>query len=301
MAGVFISGSVRKWSMVRDGEGHRTFKVTHQVRTDLNDGPFTAFNTPGLPQTGDAWTFDTDTDTWAICTPEVVVKIHTNQPKEQSGRYWEVTNTFTTKPRSRCQDETIEDPLLEPQKVSGNFSKQTKEAFFDKDDAAILSSSHERLFLEVSDSRPTVQIIQNVPLLELEVFTPMVDTVNQNALWDLDPRKIKLTNASWVVRYYGICNVFYTRTFEFEINFRTFDEDLVDMGTTHLKEGGDKDNPDHFEANKDNKDDNIGLRPLDGDGNIAENIAAADTITPKYYPESDFLLLDIPTVLDGTF
>lgn len=72
----------------------------------------------------------------------------------------------------------------------------------------------------------------------------------------------------------------------------------MDAGTMHVKDGGNKTLLADFEQNKDKKDENLGIKlSLDGNGNVAANDAAAATITPKYYSESNFLLLGIPTVL----
>lgn len=306
MAGVLV-GRIG-WGMSRDDEGHRDYFVRHRVRTELNEGPVTAFNTPGLPLTGDFWNFGDgggDNDIWATATPFIDLRVDTRsgQKENEPGRLWIVTNKFTTKPRSRCQDETIEDPLLEPPKVSGSFTKRTKEAFFERADKpvdpgkAILSSSHERLFLEVDDNRPTVTIGQNVASLGLELFSAQVDTVNDATLWGLATRKVKLSNVSWSRNYWGICDVYYTRNFEFDINFKTFDEDLRDEGTMKLKDGGNKTLIADYVVSKDIFDENTSKFPLDGNGNIAATVNDAATITPEYYPESNFLLLGIPTVL----
>ena len=296
MAATFTPGKIRTFSLQRTREGHRIYTISQLVDTDFGDGPQAAFEAAGLPLTGDFWNFNGDSDVWAICTPELSVKPYKQREGETFQGYI-VTNTFTTIPRKRCQDETIEDPLLEPQRVSGGSNKSTKQAFFDKDEVPILSSSHERLFLEVDNSKHFVSIGQNVASLELDLFAEMIDTLNDASLWGLAKRMVKLSGVSWDRKYHGLCNEYYTRNFDFDVDFTTFDEDLQDVGTLELKPGGVQTNPKDFIQIKDDLDENTKSRGLNGNGAVANSAAAIATITPKYYPESNFLLLGIPTSL----
>ena len=293
------------WSLQVDADSHRTYSLTELVRMDtLNQGPLNAHDVVGLAQVGSAWNYGGDYDAYATCWPTKEVKVYRKQPKNEPGYYWEITSKFSTKPIRRCQDERVENPLIEPQRVSGSFTKFTKEAFFERADKpvdpgkAILSSSHEKLSVEVDDNRPNVTIGQTVATLELDLFSEMVDTVNDAELWGLPARCIKLSNVSWKRHYWGLCDVYYTRDFEFDIDFNTFDYEIADSGTRHLKKDGDKTKIENFQQNKDWTDENLGTRmPLDGDGNVAENRDDIHKITPEYYEESDFLQLGIPTTL----
>jgi hypothetical protein len=62
----------------------------------------------------------------------------------------------------------------------------------------------------------------------------MIDTVNMFPLWGLPPRCIKLSNAPWEKKFWGLCEQYYTLTLEFELRSDTFDKDLNDIGTKVL-------------------------------------------------------------------
>ena len=296
-----ISGTRLSWGGTVDKEGHRTYKLVQLVEvSDTEDGPGTVLETPGLPFVGSFWSQGNEFDLWAICLPTRKISIH--QPKAgDKNVWWEVESTFSTKPTERCQDTPIEDPLLEPQKISGSFVKYTKPAFFDKNGDEILSSSHERLPIEVDDNHPTVRISQNVGALGLGLFTPMVNKVNDAALWEIPARGVKLANVSWSRKVLGICSFYYTRTFEFDIDASDdgFNIEIADEGYMHVKPGGNQEDIENgFIHIKDSDDENVSEpRPLDGAGNVAANRAAIHTFDIAYYKEANFLELGIPTIL----
>lgn len=231
------------WSMSRDAEGHRTYKVTHRVYTDApgRDGPAQILQTPGLPQEGDEWQFDNDVDIWAWCRPDADVEA---EIKEAPSPYWRVTQTFSTKPPSpekrRCQDNKIEDPLLEPQKISGSFEKDKIEGVSDVYGNPIVSSSHEPFRgpqNEWDRLKPKVCIEQNVADLQLDVVTALLahgGSTNDAPLWGLATGTIRLASFEWERKFYGRCYVYYTRKFEFEIDFEGWARDILDEGTKAL-------------------------------------------------------------------
>jgi hypothetical protein len=293
-----LQGGPRIRTLNQDEDGFRNYEVTHLVRSDdRNDGPLTVLGTAGVPSIGSVWSFGNDNDSWAFCLPTARVT-KADDAKWPIPEVWKVTQKFSTKPIRRCQNSSVDNPLLEPQKVSGSFVKYTTVPFLDKDGDPIVSSSHEFLRLEFDANRPTVTISQNVGSLELDTFTEMVDTVNNAPLWGLAARKIKLSNASWERNIYGTCNYYYTRTFEFDVSFGTFDRTVLDNGLMVLKPGGDKNDPTDFIRAKDDNDENTTRLLLDGNGAAADSRANAARLTFEYYEESNFLLLGIPTVLD---
>jgi hypothetical protein len=274
----------------------------------------------GLPVTGSMWNFGNDSDLWAFCLPTMEVKIHQELPGDSVGKnlkeqYWEVTNNFSTKRSStRCQDEDIEDPLLEPQRVSGSFIRSTIEATHDRNGNPILSVSKRMLrgkVLEFDDSRPTVIIGQNVASLGLSTFAAMVNRVNAYALWGLPARCIKLGNVGWERKIYGQCYYYYSREFEFEINSNTFDREVLDEssyclrgkpssdGKTWEAEAGlNKNNPSDFGEYID-KYGNPATTALLATGMPCMSEADfnnAHTVDVEYYYEADFLTLGIPVV-----
>ncbi len=265
-----------KWDLDRDQEGHRTYTlVTRVITDDLSDGPESIYNgASGLPSIGDSWAQGNDSDVWARCTPYLRV---TPVRQKTPCQVWDVENKFTTRPLNRCQDDSIEDPLLEPQKVSGSFVKYLKELSKDRHDKLILSSSHERVTgLSIDDNRPQVVIEQNVASLDLPTFSAMIDHLNDATLWGLGPRKIKLSDAPWERKLYGTCTYYYTRIFTFDIKFEGWDfSDVADAGFREFDTeipNGDRDNPEHFKMIKDERGENVATRVmLDGNGSVNQD------------------------------
>ena len=243
MACVRIGGPLTV-SATRDDEGYREYSVVWLVKSDLVDGPANVMQTANLPQIGDQWNFGVEVDIWAFCYPTLEVTIH--QEKEGDPvRWWRVKQKFSTKFRKRCATAEVADPLNEPQKISGSFVKHNRERMRDRFGDYIYSSSFEQIRgpqVEFEDVSPTVKIEQNVALLELGLFSGMVNTVNDSTLWGLPSRAIKLGNATWARLLYGQCNYYYTRTFDFEVGpyvpefgQNTFDRRILDEGTKALR------------------------------------------------------------------
>lgn len=306
------------WSMQRDKEGHRDYTIRwYCVSDDPLDGPERAFFTPGLPAIGSAWSFGNDSDAWAFCWPTTrVTPVNTKEPQTQ----WIVEQLFSTRPLSRCQDTSIEDPLSEPDRIGGSFVKYTKEVTKDRNGAALKSSSHEMLrgpIVEFDHNRPTVSIEKNLVTLPLATFAPMVDTVNDAVLWGLPARTIKLSNVSWQRKLYGTCTFYYVVSYEFDVDYSTFDRIAMDEGVkclaghTAVDEAGDgldpdgidpdtgaayKLNPKRFVVYKDINGENTRCL-LDGDGVPLKDGASPHEIDIEYYTESNFLTLGIPSSL----
>ena len=330
MTAAVIGGPLSK-SVARDEEGYRTYKIKHRIKTtDPLDGPQIALTATGLPAIGSFWNFDNDVDAWCFCLPTIVLKAQ-EQKKNELVNYWTAEQTFTNKPFDRCQTTTIDDPLLEPQKVSGSFVKFQEEAVVDRDGYLILSSSHEQYRgsqVEFDSNKPTVRVEQNVATLDLDVFSQNIDDVNDAILWGLGPRRVKLSNVSWERKYHGVCNIYYTRIFDFDIDYNTFDKYLLDEGKKVLNghwatekeiaagETGwvlddidgappDPNDPTHFNHYKDRNGENTRV-VLDGMGLPAYTTIVSGTATTsngaaqikvEKYNESNLLLLGIPSSL----
>lgn len=320
-----MSASVRyriSWSRTGKDDGHREYKLTYLVATtDPDDGPQTALFAPGLPYPGAIWSQGNDLDPWAFCLPNPSAIPH--QEKEgDPHRYWKCEFTFTTIPQKRCQDTPIEDPLLEPPKISGSFTNYTKEVDVDRNGNPIRSTSFEKLRgVEFDANRPTVKIEQNVINLQLSTFAPMINTLNNAALWGMSARRIKLSNVTWERKLLGSCGFYYTRTLEFDVDpdGKTFDREFLDEGSKVLHgqwtKAGDcitpvwyltpicgttpvHTNPMHYIAYKDVTGENTTTpfsKTFRGEPPMDENDVRK--ITVEYYPESNFMLLGIPTTL----
>jgi len=321
-----IVGSRTFWSLERDKDGHRTYKVKLRVRTTSSeDGPQTVMQTPGLALPGTMWTQGNDFDPWAFCYPTMSVKPNiSNEPN----KFWTVEQTYSTKPYGRCQDTEVEDPLLEPQKIRGTFSSERREATEDKDGDRIENSCLDLIRgpqVEFDEGLAGVTIEQNVSSLQLDVLTLMYNRVNDDTLWGVPKRCIKLSNLSWDRKVWGSCNYYYTRTLDFTVVYDSdedpalgFDRRVPDEGVKALRgrwkgntwelikiagEAPDPTKPGHFNQYLD-RDNNPGRVLLNGSGvpantNIYGGAATGDpgVITIQKHKEANFLLLGIPISL----
>lgn len=230
------------WWGERDSEGHRIYHVKWLIRAFNTDGPANVMQSGGLYQPGDVWAIDNDVDIYAWCRPDMTVRLHQHNEGEPH-IWWTAEQLFSTKPPSfnsqRCNDTQIEDPILEPPKISIGFNKVTEEITHDRFGVAITSSSWEQLRgpqLEFEFSFPTIRIEQNVATFFQAYTLPalMIDTVNIDTIWGLSRRTARLANFTAEKLYYGQCYAYYKRVLEFETNPNTFDRDLLDEGNKVL-------------------------------------------------------------------
>lgn len=222
------------WSMVTDSEGYRTVKLKLWVKTTSPlDGPSVVSQATGLPHPGDAWLYDNDMDLWLWCRRDQNISPKlTGEPNVD----WEVEHTFSNRQDDgkTCVDTRIDDPLLTPDKISGAFTRYSREAVYDRFGFPICNSAWEQIRgaqVEFEHAKPTVCIEQNVADLQLADISYIIDVapLNDAPLWGLPRRWVRLVNMSWDKKYYGQCYVYYTRRLEFEISSE-WDRDILDEG-----------------------------------------------------------------------
>lgn len=227
----YLRGGPRTIKLTRDENGYREYEVTHIVACDptAGEGPGDALEVSGLPQPGD--TLDLNlagsgtayVDTYVYCQVEAEVTIHDEQEGDWP-KYYLVKQKFHNRgDDKKCRTTPVDDPLLEPQRISGSFIKFVEEATLDRNGDPILTSSYE--FIrgpqnEWDANRPQVVIEQNVSSLELTLCAQMVDTLNNHTLWGVPPRCIKLSDVAWERKFHGACYVYYTRRLTFDIRYR---------------------------------------------------------------------------------
>ena len=307
------------WSSSATREGHREHRLVWLVGSLISDGPFDIYFATGLPVPGSPWVYGNTNDPWAFCAPDW--KIAPFEHQGEPNYLWTVEQTFTTIPRRRCQDDSVEDPLLEPDDISGTFIKYQMEVTRDRFGDPIKSSSHEMIrgkLVERDFNRPTVRIKKNLASLPLSTFAPMIDHVNDATLWGLPARCVKLSNVTWQRSLYAVCNYFYTVTYDFDISYDTFDVEIQDEGSkcligyspgsdqfpldpdgTDAETGGlNKDNPKNFENFLDIHGNPARcLLDAEGDGTPWDGVDSPGVIDVEHYNEANLLLLDIPTSL----
>jgi hypothetical protein len=221
MTATIIRGGIRSFSMKRSDEGHRDYDIEYLVGTDtLNDGPATVLLTPGLPTPGTFWEIGNDLDLYAWCRLEASV-VPAVGPEDLI-YYWKVGLKFSTKPPpwKGCQGQQIEDPLLQPMKVSGSFSKYSMEGVADKDGNPINNSSGEQIRGQQNEwdhTFGTVKVEQNYPVLQLPLVMDLMNKVNGSSLWGNQSRCVKLSGFEWERLFYGSCYIYFKRSFTFEV------------------------------------------------------------------------------------
>lgn len=287
-----LIGGQKHWELSRDNEGHREYTITHLVEADTTDGPNEVRKTAGLPAIGAIWDFDSDYDGSASCTPHLkVTPVTTGEPN----KYWIVENKFSTRPGRRCQDEEVEDPLLEPPKVSVTFVKHTEEKHKDYIGILMETSAGEPFSgpkAEWDVGRPQVRIVQNLADPQLSTVSAYMDNVNEEPMWGVLARCVKLSGCEIEEQYQGSCDPFYTRTLTFDVNSDTFDRVLIDAGTLAKGHWGGphKDtwidgDPQRYQDKKGN----IARVKLDGNGKPLADGEDDVFISWWYYEEGDLI------------
>lgn len=321
----------KKWWLERDKDGHRSYHVVWQVMCATTDGPQAIMNATGLPAIGATWAYGGDSDSYAYCWPTLRVQHAPGYAEGEPAELWHVEQVFTTKPLNRCQTDSIEDPLLEPYKVSGSFRQYSREITRDRYDRLLKTSSHQPLQgpdVEFDDGNPTVRIQQNVANLGLSTFSNLYNCVNGHSMWGLPARCVKLSNVSWERLLYGTCSYYFKRVFDFEVNYFTFDRWTPDYSNICIRGGWDRtvkpyvwreapgvdfNNPQDFMRYKDWNDENCRVL-LDGQGKPLSAALTTGTGTStatgdddvvyihvQYYQERNMWILDLPTDLEATY
>ena len=313
------------WSET-DDDGFRDYHIIHKVQTTTplvnpagagwaGDGPQQILTAVGLPVVGDTWNFGNEADPWAFCRPNKTVR-PLPEVKGNLYTFYSVESLFSNRPLDRCMSTNIDDPLDEPQRIRGNSVRYTLEAFKDRNGDVIANSAHEPFRgpqVEFDGGRDQVIIEQNVADLELGLVTSLKNKLNDDTLWGLTSRRVKLSDFFWEQLWYGSCIYYYKRIFTFDIRNNPedlFDRALLDEGTKVLSgrwrgpddcdgeavwidvpicsgPGGpdpdpDPDNPQHFIRYKDKNGENTRVI-LDGKGRPANSSIPFGTGSSTYF------------------
>lgn len=236
------SVGIRNQSLQRDEEGHRTYSVTRHFRSDdYLDGPESVLQTVNaLFPVGSAYVEANDYDPWAFLTPDMSIAPHGDVNEGEPCVDWIVTMQYTTKPMNRCNDTTIENPLLEPFSISGDFIHVSREMKRDKDGKPLLHVNFEPMVgpeVEERISSPTVSISFNAAFLPLNIITLLLNKVNDAPLWGYPKRCVKFTDAKWERLLYGTCFYYYKISYTFETNIETHDKFIPAVGYKTLIKG----------------------------------------------------------------
>lgn len=279
---------------------HRNYKIKWLIETDdVRDGPTRVMNCPGVPTVGSPWIFGNDNDSLAYCWPQWTVS-QFNSSSHEPNSLWVLEQPFSTRfDLIGMKKEDIENPFAAPPDLSGTFAKYQEEKRFDYLGKVIRTISHEIRRgeqVKFDANRPSVSIGMNYPSLGLNVFAFMIDNVNESPMWGLAARCVKLSNIRWTRNVYRF-GYFYTRSYDFEVDYKTFDRELPQEGTKEIKPGLDITNPKNWEVRKDKQGNIIpGVMPYKTNGQdwdfVDETLLAKQTV--RYYPQTNFFVLGIP-------
>lgn len=301
-----------------DKEGIRTYTITFLVvTTDIGDGPEVVANTPELPNVGvtyssfaSDWTGKgtlNDADPWVWCTPELEARPH-RQVDNEPTTHWEVTTKFTNAEQTRDNTNTVQNPLLEPNKLSGNFSLKSIATTKDKDGDLIQTTAFEPIKVDRDDAHAQIIIERNKGTIDLSTITPLINKVNNATLWGLATRKVKFNEYSWRELRYATNTKYYRERLVFGINPNTWSRDDIPNKSKKTINGGWIEGV--FSAfTTDVNDPSKYIRAVDKQGNPTEYFLNKTTgepsssSTPTYldtvhlYGETNFASLGLPATL----
>ena len=293
LLGVLSSG------MRTSKDGHRDYDINWLVESDnVDDGPATIANVSGLPVVGSSWSFGNDNDPWAFCWPSLRLKEVTGPDRGEWTGQWVARQMFTTRPLSRCQTTRIEDPLAEPPRLSGTFTRYSKEATHTRQGDLLMSSSKELIRgIMTDDSNAVVNVTQNLLSLPLAATTQLRNHVNATPMWGIDKRCVKLSDFTWDRHLWGTCSYYYTVTHGFDVNFDKYTIPVVDRGTRVLSDNGNPDNPEDYIPYRHPKTGDRMEVLLDGLGGLLTDVTAPVIEDAEIEYEADFFVLGIPATL----
>jgi hypothetical protein len=300
----------------RDEDGHRTYEIDWHVQTALYEHNIAHIlaNWPlfgvGHPyQLAALWPESIGVDTWAFLTPTLNIAPHPDVAEYSKCRDWVVTQVWTTKHSWRCNVFPVENPLLEPVHLTGDFVHETREMTVDKDGKPLRFPNFEPITGPLTENRisyPTLSITFNSAGLPITTYTLLMNNVNDAVLWGLPPRCVRFVDAKWERKVYGRCGYYFTITYTFEINQNTFDNEIPAQGSMErVNLSADYMNPESFIRAKSKSGENISV-PLDINGSRLEKIGMTPggdpiwrypqhILKPKIYKEGNLLLLGIPS------
>lgn len=319
----------RAWSMVRDRELFRDYKVTYRVEVDPDtQGPYAALvDTPGLPEPCSDWL--EAGELWAFFTGEAQVEQIGRTPDNVA---FDVTFTATTRPMSERPNVSGSDPLTVPDRVITKSVNYQKEQTFNRFGDPMLNSAFEQFRgpqVEFDAHRMQVIIEQNYPTASPSVLSEFMNCLNDAEMWGFPPRTVKLSSFETDPKYYEGCQRFYVRKLVFDVA-PDFDRCLLDEGTKVLRGEWDRNpgsptygqyivaddedgpfgkldpaNPNNYKRFQDWNGNNTRVI-LDGHGvpYDSENLTTGTSddlpgkICVEYYPSKNLLLLGIPTSID---
>lgn len=285
----------------RDDVGHRTYTVDWLVRiSDPLDGPEYILSNWPLAAVGSTYSFGNDADPWAYCLPSLNISPHRDVTPGDPIQDYIITQKWSTNPTWRCQTAAIENPLLEPFQLSGDFVHEQRTPDSDRFGKPLIYPNFERIegqYVEQKYSYPSISITFNSATLPLSTYVLLVNKVNDAPLWGLPPRCVRFIDAKWERLVYGTCFYYFRTTYTFEFDINTFDREIPAFGNLVLRPGGDPQVPTDYIQYQDSQGENA-VAPLTSTGEVAEDPDDQAILRPQVAKEGNLLLLGIPSTLN---
>jgi hypothetical protein len=302
----------------RDDEGHRYYEIDWHIQTFsqhdniafiLNNWPLFAvgspFNLTAL------WPAVTGNDLWAFCTPQLNIAPHRDVKELGPYTNWVITQYWSTKQSWRCQTFPVENPLLEPVDISGDFVHEARQASLDRFGKPLRHPNFEPITgpaVEYRYAYPTINITFNSVTLPLSTYVQLVNKLNDAPLWGLPARCVRFADAKWSRKVYGSCFYYFTTTYTFEFDIQGFDKPVPAEGTKVYGGSGSYLDPNSFIPAKSSTDENVSV-PLDFLGRQLKQTGYDDfgqpvyrdaqyIQTPQVHYQGNLLLLGIPSSLN---
>lgn len=295
MAATIIGGAPFDWTLDTDEEGNRNYSLYWRVQTDgPSYGPDSALFAPGLPAPGVSLNVANCVDNWAFYNRRGSAKL---ERREAHRSIWIVRTDFSTRPVTRCQTSSFDNPLLEPPKIRGQVTTFQREVTRDKDGNALLNAAGQRFrgpAVTVEDGWPTLDVEQNVAWINPTVLGSYRYAVNDATFWGCAARTLKCVAIEFEQRRHGTCTVYYNVRSRIVYNADKWDLVLLNEGDLVRVPGT---NPPRFRRAKDDLEENVHVL-LDAHGAALAPGASPVYLTKRVYPERNFSLVGWPmTVL----
>lgn len=302
----------------RDEEGHRFYEIDWHIQTFyqhqniahiLGNWPLFAVGAP--LQLAIHWPESIGVDLWAFCTPELNIAPHPDAGDNGPVRNWVITSYWSTKQSWRCQLNPIENPLMEPWDITGDFVHEQRTASVDRFGKPLLFPNFQVIkgpATEYQYSYPTINITFNSATLPLSTYVNLINNVNDATLWGLPPRCVRFTDAKWSRKVYGNCFYYFETTYTFQFDIQGFDKEVPVEGTKRYSGSGSYDDPKSFIPVKSETDENDSI-PLDylgrklefagyDENGLVEYLYPQHIMKPQVHKQGNLLLLGIPATLN---
>lgn len=214
---------------------HREYHVTYRVICDSTaDGPVTVLNAGNLPRYGEQFSYNSDTDAFATC--RFVGNCRMEKFEEGSQRSWLVDASYSTRGSNRDPSDQPGKPLDWAWKVSGNYGTGQKYSQKDKTGRALVNSAQEPFedVPPIDDQLLLLTLEKNLPTISLTQWADSRGKVNDDTLWGLAARRVKLVQWSWQPQWTGAGAAYVACKWDVAINLDGYYYEPLDQGFREL-------------------------------------------------------------------